>query len=152
MAKYMKFTFPASGASARARLLEKEAPETSRILWRRLPIEIDAFHAMYSGTCCAIFLDPAILITTENATNLIQRGDLMFTHYDPGTRHGHPEGISEIYWAYDRYCSPRAPGHMGPVYPNIFGEFLPGSEAFFATSRAIAREGPKRLTVTGEAD
>ena len=81
---------------------------------------------------------------------LLQTGDLLFTHYDAGVRHGYLEPLSEIYWAYDRYCTPTAPGQIIPVYPNVFGQFLSGSEDFFAASRRLHLEGAARLVVTGE--
>ena len=152
MAKYFVFTYEKSGITARARLLEDQAPETCRILWERLPFEGECFHAIYSGTTAALLIDPTIIIPVENSSNLIQKSDLMFTHYDHRQRHGHPDALSEIYWAYDRYCSPRAPGQMAPVYPNIFGEFLPGCEEFFEASRCISTEGPASIRVTGSTE
>jgi hypothetical protein len=150
MARFMRFSFPGLGISARARLLEAEAPVTCRTLWNILPAKGPCLHALYSGTCTVIFLDPTIVVPVENATHLIQKGDVMFTHYDPGTRHGHPEGVSEIYWAYDRYCKPTSPGMMTPVTPNIFGEFVGDVQAFYGACRAIQTGGPQALTVTGE--
>ncbi len=150
MAKYLAFNY--DGAMARARLLEEAAPITCRTLWEILPLKGRAGHAMLSGTSCALHIDPSIVIPEENATVHIQTGDVMFTHYDERERHGFPEALSEIYWAYDRYCSPKAPGKMTPVIPNVFAEFLPGSEDFFQMSRRCFREGPKPITITGESD
>ena len=87
---------------------------------------------MLSGTSIALYIDPSIVIPEENATVHIQTGDVMFTHYRDRERHGFPEALSEIYWAYDRYCRPMAPGKMTPVIPNVFAEFVPGSEVYGA--------------------
>ncbi len=76
----------------------------------------------------------------------------MFTHYNERERHGFPEALSEIYWAYDRYCRPTAPGKMTPVVPNVFAEFLQGSEPFFDLCRLMRRSGVRPLTVTGSTD
>lgn len=148
MAKFFEFAFVDEGVSARARLLESEAPETVAALWRHAPYEGQAGHAIFSGTSCALYIDPEIVIPMEHATTLIQTGDLMFTHYDALERHGFPEPLSEIYWAYDRYCRPTMPGAMLPVYPNVFGTFEEGFEAFFETSRRIRHEGRKKIAVT----
>lgn len=148
MAKFFQFSYDDEGVSARARLLEAEAPVTVKTLWRHAPYEGEAGHAIFSGTTCALYIDPAITIPMEHATTLIQRGDLMFTHYDAMERHGFPEALSEIYWAYDRYCRPTMPGAMLPVSPNVIGAFEGGSEDFFETSRRIRHEGRKRITVT----
>jgi len=148
MAKFFKFSFVEEGVSARARLLETEAPVTVETLWRYAPYEGRAGHAIFSGTACALYIDPAITIPMEHATTQVQRGDLMFTHYDAMQRHGYPEALSEIYWAYDRYCRPTMPGAMLPVLPNIFGAFEDDFESFFDASRNIRHDGRKRIVIT----
>jgi Protein of unknown function (DUF3830) len=147
MTRYFEFTLPDEAIVARALLLELEAPQTVEALWRRAPFEGRAGHAIFSGTTCALYIDPAIVIPMENATTLIQTGDLMFTHYDASTRHGYPAPLSEIYWAYDRYCRPTMPGAMLPVYPNVFGRFVEPFAAFFEASRRIRDEGRKALHI-----
>lgn len=148
MAKFFEFSFTDESVSARARLLEVEAPKTVEILWSHAPYEGQAGHAIFSGTTCALYIDPAITIPMEHATTLIHRGDLMFTHYDAMARHGFPDPLSEIYWAYDRYCRPTMPGAMLPVSPNVFGVFEEGFQDFFEASRQIRNEGRTRITVT----
>ena len=148
MAKFFEFSYLDEGVSARARLLEAEAPVTVETLWRLAPYEGQAGHAIFSGTACALYIDPAITIPMEHATTQIQTGDLMFTRYDARQRHGFPEALSEIYWAYDRYCRPTMPGAMLPVCPNVFGAFEEGFEAFFEASRNIRTEGRKKIAVT----
>jgi len=148
MAKYFVFSFPDDGAIARAALDEERAPRTVALLWARAPYSGTVGHAMHSGTSVALYIDPAIVLPVENATTQIETADLMFMHYDAGTRHGYPEPLSEIFWAYDRYCRPTMPGMLVPVAPNIFGRFLPGSEAFFAVSARTRHEGRKRLEIS----
>jgi hypothetical protein len=140
------------GVVARARLLEDAAPATCRAIWERLPLSGPAGHAMLSGTSVALYIDPTIVLPEENATVNVQTGDVMFTHYEPRERHGFPEALSEIYWAYDRYCRPTAPGKMTPVVPTVFGEFLQGSQPFFEVCRRIRREGSKPVTIGGLGD
>jgi len=147
MARY--FVFDLGGTIARARLLDEAAPVTCETLWKRLPLSGSAGHAMLSGTSVALYIDPSIVLPEENATVQIQTGDVMFTHYRERERHGFPEALSEIYWAYDRYCRPTAPGKMTPVIPNVFAEFEQGSQAFFEVCRRIRREGTRPLKITG---
>jgi hypothetical protein len=147
MARYFRFTYTDEGISAEARLLEREAPRTVEALWARAPYEGLVGHAIFSGTTCALYIDPAIVIPTEHATHLVQKGDLMFTHYDAMERHGWPEPLSEIYWAYDRYCRPTQPGTMAPVYPNVFGVFEGDAQPFFAASQRTRYDGRKRLRI-----
>jgi hypothetical protein len=114
MAREMVLRFVAEGISARVLLLEDEAPRTCAALWRALPVSGEALHAAYSGTEIALLIDPSIEIEEENATECIQTGDVMYTHYKPGVRHGHLEAGSGIHWAYDRYVRPTPPRAMDP--------------------------------------
>ena len=152
MPKYFIFSFVDENIVARARLFDEAAPKTVALLWGLAPFEGDAGHAMFSGTSCALYIDSTIIPPRENATTLIQTGDLMFTHYDALERHGFPDPLSEIYWAYDRYCRPTMPGSMLTVCPNIFGRFEGDFEAFFQASRDIRRSGVKKIRITTECD
>lgn len=148
MATYFVFTFDGTGISARARLNEAHAPKTCKALLSLAPFNGMCRHGIYSGTTTALLIDPTVVIPAENQTTLIQKGDLMFTHYPPLSRHGHPDPVSEIYWAYDRYCSPRMPGALMQTVPNVFGEFTPSHEAFFEACGKIRFEGQKPITIT----
>ena len=150
MNRYLIFNLTEKGVVARARLLDDEAPETCRAIWHHLPYEGPCAHAMFSGTSAVLFIDSSIEIPPENTTTHIQTNDVMFTHYDAHVRHGHPEPLSEIYWAYDRYCVPTVPGQLIPVYPNIFGQFVQDSDAFFQACRRISTDGVTPITITGE--
>lgn len=148
MAKYFVFSYPDEKVSARAVLFEETAPKTVDTLWTHAPYEGDAVHAAYSGTTVGLLFDPTIIVPMENATNYIQAGDVMFTHYEPNTRYGHPGGVSEIYWAYDRYCRPVMPGCGMLVYPNIFGKFVGDFQPFFDASRKISSVGQRKITIS----
>src|SRR5689334_8821824 len=147
VAREIEFTFPNEGVSARAVLLEDQAPRTCRAMWELLPVEGEAFHAMVSGTIGAILLDPGVVVEAENTATCLQTGDVLFTHYDGNWRHGWPEPLSEIYWAYDRYARPTVPYLFTTAVGNVFGRFVGDASAFFAVSRRIHREGWKQLTV-----
>jgi hypothetical protein len=152
MARYFVFTYVDEKITAKAVLLDKEAPKTVEMLWRHAPFDGLAVHAIYSGTTVGLLFDPTIVVPMENATTHLQTRDLLFTHYDAQTRYGHPDAVSEVYWAYDRFCRPVMPGAGLPVCPNVFGHFLDGCEEFFAASRRVAAEGAKRLTIAQHAD
>jgi hypothetical protein len=148
MAKEMLISFSDLAVSARVLLLESEAPETCRTLWSRLPFAGESTHAIYSGTLVALFIDSGIDIPEENATTCVTTGDVIFTHYRAGVRHGHPEPLSEIYWVYDRYARPTIPGQFVPATANVFGRIVGDASAFYEVSRRLPREGAKRLTIT----
>lgn len=152
MSKYFVFEVPGTGIGARAVLLEREAPRICAALWAGLPYAGDCGHAMLSGTVCALYIDPSIVAPAENATRNVVPGDLMYTHYPQGLRHGFPDALSEFYWAYDRYVMPTAPGLMAPIYPNVFGRMLPGADALYDQCRKIRRGGVFPLRVTGAED
>jgi hypothetical protein len=147
MAKEMLITFVNEGVSARALLLEDQAPRTCQTVWSRLPFAGESSHAAYSGTIVALYIDPSIEVEEENATTCIQTGDVMFTHYRPGFRHGHPEPVSEIYWAYDRYARPTIPGQWVPAVANVFGRIVGDASDFYDMCRRIRREGVKQLEI-----
>ena len=89
-----------------------------------LPDEAKCLHAIYSGTIAAFYFDPSIVAPVENATTCVAPGDLIFTHYEAGTRHGHPGALSEVYWPYDRYARPTIPGQFVTLdAANVFGAY-----------------------------
>ena len=75
-----------------------------------LPEEAECLHAIYSGTIAAFYFDPSVVAPTENATTCVAPGDLIFTHYEAGTRHGHPGALSEVLLALRPLCPPHDPG------------------------------------------
>jgi Protein of unknown function (DUF3830) len=152
VARYFIFTYPGEGVTARAELLEDKAPKTVETLWKHAPYKGDASHAIYSGTAVGLLFDPSIIVPMENATNYVQTCDVMFTHYEPNTRYDHPDGVSEIYWAYDRYCRPIMPGCGMLVYPNVFGRMVDDYQQFFEASRNIAIAGQRKITITGHTE
>lgn len=148
MARYMVFDL--EGTVARALLDDERAPFTCQTVWDLLPFEGTGGHAMQSGTNAAFHFDPSVLIPIENATCLLQKGDIVFIHYNERERHSFSRPVSEVVWCYDRYNMAIAPGKMQNVPANVFAEFLPGAEAFYAMSGRIFTEGRKQLTVTKE--
>jgi Protein of unknown function (DUF3830) len=145
--KEMMLSFVDDGVSARAVLLEDEAPRTCRAIWGLLPLAGEAIHAAYSGTLAALYFDPTVVVPAENATPCLQTGDVAFTHYEAGVRHGHPAALSEVYWAYDRYARPTIPGQWLPATANVFGRIVGEAAAFYAASRDLRRTGVRRLEI-----
>jgi hypothetical protein len=133
--------------STRALLLEDEAPATCRTIWDLLPAAGPLGHAAYSGTLVALYIDPRVTVPVENATTCVQTGDVMFTHYDAMVRHGHPDALSEIHWAYDRYARPTIPGQWLPATANVFARIPATAEAFFRVCQEIRRGGVKRMEI-----
>ena len=138
MRRYLVFDL--GGAVARA-VLDERAPVTCDVLWERVfPFAGQALPARHSGTEAGFHFDPTVLAPVENATVNLMKGDIVFIHYEARERHGNPEPISEVIWCYDRYNMAVAPGKQQRVLGNVFAEFLPGAETFYAMSaRQIGR-------------
>jgi hypothetical protein len=152
MTKRLELVFPEENASAHVELLEEEAPLTCDAVWQALPLSGEASHGIYSGTVVGLYFDPTIVVAAENSTTYIQVGDIMYTHYDAGVRHGHPEPVSEIYFAYDRYARPTTPGLGLPATANIFGRIVEGASDFYAVCARLPREGTKLLEARQSSD
>ena len=147
MPRYMTITFVDEGASASVELLEHDAPRTCQTVWDVMPLIGLVTHAKYSGTMIAHHFDPTVVVAEENATTYIQTGDVIFTHYEPGVRHGHPEPLSEVYWAYDRYARPTIPGVGLPATANVFGRIVGDATAFYDVCRRMGVEGAKQIEI-----
>jgi hypothetical protein len=153
MPRFVEIEFLGTGVVGRAELFDDAAPLTCQAVWDALPASGQAIHAIYSGTVAALLLDDTSVgagIGEENATSLLATGDLVFTHYDPGKRHGHAFAVSEIYWAYDRYARPTIPGQFVPAVANVFGRIVGTFEqtrAFYDLSRRLHSEGFKPLEI-----
>lgn len=114
------------GPVASFRLLWEDAPETCAAVVKHVPSIGECVHAIYSGTMVGFFFDPTVAPPVENATTCVLPGDLLFTHYHTHMRHGYPDPLTEIYWAYDRYAKPTVPGQFvsypAPVFATFDGE------------------------------
>jgi hypothetical protein len=128
-----------SGEAARFRLLWDDAPDTCGILSQNLPEQGEAIHAIYSGTVVGVLFDPAVEAPLQNATTCHVPGDLIWMHYPPFSRFGHPDPVSEIYWAYDRHARSVMPGQFVQIAASVFAVFDGGDEEWFAFAARSAQ-------------
>lgn len=147
MARYIDIEFVNEKVVARALLLDDQAPKTCQRIWDVLPLRGRVTHARYSGTMVAHHFDNTVVIEEENATTYIQTGDVIYTHYNAGVRHGHPDALSEVYWAYDRYARPTIPGVGLPSTANIFGRFIGDPTPFYEVCSRMLVEGAKQIEI-----
>ena len=139
------------GPVASFRLAWEDAPLTCAAVVANVPDSGDCVHAIYSGTMVGFFFDPTVAPPVENATTCVLPGDLLFTHYYTHMRHGYPNPLTEIYWAYDRYAKPTVPGQFvsypAPVFATFDGE--PAEWQDFADrSRAVLSTAGARVDVS----
>jgi hypothetical protein len=78
----------------------------------------------------------------------VEAGDVMFSCIAAGVRHRHPEPLSEILWAYDRYCRPTVAATMAPMTPSIAARLVGDCDRFFAMCRRLRDEGRKPLRIS----
>lgn len=145
MARRIRLSFPACDAAAEVDLREDVAPRTSSAIWDALPIFATAHHAVYSGSEGVVLLPQLLTPPPENATADVSAGDVGFTWFAPGDAYGVETAFAEICWFYDEDATPSMP--EGPVPVSVFGRFVGDTDAFYAASRRMRREGVKGLTI-----
>src|SRR5687767_12067802 len=120
----IRLSFPSTGESVVAELLDDEAPQICEQIWKWLPVEHKAIHGQYSGPEIFVLLANAQPIADENQKQILLPGEI-FYFYDAGdTTHGGAKGISEICFVYDRGVIGR--GREGvPTYASLFAR-VPG--------------------------
>ncbi len=146
----IRFTFPATGESAVAELLDDEAPGICARVWELLPVEGKTIHAMYSGAEVFTMLENPQPMPEENKVHLPLPGEVLF-FYDPGTGNvGARKPVAEICVVYGRGVALRQ--HEGiPAHCSLFAR-IPGDWKYdwvdFAKACRRARwEGPQPLRI-----
>src|SRR5437773_2439205 len=106
--RHLRFTFPASGKSVRAEMLDDEAPRVCELVWNILPVETKAIHGMYSGAEIFAIVDKPLPVPAENLVQLALPGEI-FYFYDPGSGAvGARKPVGEIAFVYGRGVTLRA--------------------------------------------
>jgi hypothetical protein len=139
------FRFLDEGVAASARLLQEQAPDTSRAVVDALPAAGSARHGIYSGSEVYLVLPELLAPPREHATTIVGPGDVAFLTVEKGSGYGIEEAYSEVCWFYDLDATPSMP--EGPIAVNVFAR-LYDAEAFFAVCRRMRLEGAKRLEIT----
>ncbi|MFW2852194.1 DUF3830 family protein [Sphingomonas sp. TX0543] len=153
----IRFTEPASGLSARCRLLVDAAPQSCAFLRdlasRRAAFE--AMHAIWTGPEISVPMPSSALpegiatpaIAPENATSYPREGDVVLAYLAAGSTHGLPPGpfydIGIFYGAGGRLLMPFG-WIQANVCARIIDEDLPKA---VADCRAIRRAGACTITV-----
>ena len=144
-----------SGESARFRFLWDLAPTVCSLLADHLPQAAEVVHAIYSGTIVGALLDPQLDAPLQNATTCHVPGDLIWMHYPPLSRFGHPEALSEIYWAYDRHARSVMPGQFVQIAASVFATADTWTDewrAFAERSERVRWNGRDRVSLSLYAD
>jgi len=149
LARRIRMTFPATGETAVADLLEDDAPAVCDAVWNALPVEIRSLHGMYSGAEIFVMIDP-LFAPEENRTQLPLPGELLYFE-EAGTGVMTARNtVGEICFVYGRGVVLRQ--HEGvPTYGSLFarvpGDWKTDWVAFQQACRRVRREGPQVLRI-----
>ena len=148
--RQLRLTFPASGESVVAELLDDEAPNACDLIWDMLPVETKAIHGMYSGAEIFAMVDQPQPAPAENLVQLPLPGEILYFN-DPGTgATGARKPVGEIVVVYGRGVTLRAhegvPTHCA-LFARIPGDWKYDWPKFAAECRKARWEGPQVLRI-----
>lgn len=148
--RQIRLTFPDSGESVVADLLETEAPHVCEEVWKMLPVEKKMIHGMYSGPEVFMVLDRPQAIPLENSVQLPLPGEILY-FYDPGTSAGGGNrAVSEICVVYGRGVSLKqhdAVPTFGCLFARIHGDWTRDWTDFSAACRRVRTEQTSRMRI-----
>ena len=122
--RYIRLSLVQTGESVIAEMLDKEAPQTCKLVWDMLPLEHSLIHGRFSGMEVFVLLDECIIIQDEMRTNMPLPGEICYWT-DSGssvTSSGKPD--AEILMAYGRGVTLRGAEGI-PSFGNLFAR-IPG--------------------------
>ncbi len=79
----IRLSFPATGESVVAELLDGEAPEVCQQIWDWLPIEHKAIHGQFSGAEVFVLLNEPKPLPSEQMVRMPLPGEVLY-FFDPG--------------------------------------------------------------------
>jgi hypothetical protein len=132
--------------SARAFLLEDEAPKTCEAVWQALPIEGKVIHTDFSGMMLNLALkDEALFnLPRENEVKAVRPRDITYWYsywVKPGLIRGMDE-FAEIGFIYGR-AHPR--NFWDEEIVNLFAILEESSESFMKLGKTVRRTGEKEM-------
>lgn len=148
--RQLRLTFPASGETVLAELLDDEAPQVCQLVWAMLPVETKAIHGMYSGFEVFAMVEKPQPAPPENLVQLPLPGELLY-FYDPGTgATGAKKPVGEIVLVYGRGVTLRAhegvPTHCA-LFARIPGDWKYAWPKIAQECRKVRWEGPQVLRI-----
>lgn len=153
MTRRIRLSFPATGESVIADMLDNEAPGVCDYIWRILPVETKAIHGMYSGAEVFQLIDNPQPAPSENRTCLPLPGELLYFYDAGGNVTSPPRAVGEICFVYGRGVSLKGP-EGAPTYASLFAR-IPGDwkhdwNDFAQACRRCRWEGPQVLRIEAE--
>jgi hypothetical protein len=150
MSRKIKLSYPATGETVIAELLEAEAPQLCQMIWELLPLEHKAIHGMYSGAEIFVLLDKPQPAPNENLVQLPLPGELLY-FYDNSRNvtNVRPE-VAEVCFVYNRGVVLKGAEGV-PTYCSLFarvaGDWKYDWNDFQKACRRVRHEGPQVLRI-----
>ena len=146
----LKLSFPATGESAAAEMLEEEAPAVCAYIRSLLPVETKAIHGMYSGAEVFQLLDHPQPVEPQNRVSLPLPGELLYFYDSGGNATSPARAVGEICLVYGRGVSLKGPEGV-PTHASLFAR-IPGDwkhdwTDFAKACRRCRWEGPQVLRI-----
>ena len=153
MGRKVRLSFPATGESVVAEMLDEEAPAVCDYVWGILPVETKAIHGMYSGAEVFQLLDNPKPVAAQNMTTLPLPGELLYFYDEGGNVTSPRRVVGEICLVYGRGVSLKGP-EGAPTYASLFAR-IPGDwkydwKEFAQACRRCRWEGPQVLRIEAE--
>jgi hypothetical protein len=153
MSRKIRLSFPATGESVSAEMLDDEAPAVCDYVWSLLPIESRAIHGMYSGAEVFQLIDNPQPVEPQNRTTLPLPGELLYFYDAGGNVTSPPRAVGEVCLVYGRGVSLKGP-EGAPTYASLFAR-IPGDwkrdwKEFAQACRRCRWDGPQVLRIEAE--
>ena len=148
--RHIRLTFPGTGESVIADLLDEEAPNVCKHVWDILPVEAKIIHGMYSGAEVFALLENPKPAPPENLAQLPLPGELLYFYDGSSNVANSRKPVAEIVFVYGRGVVLRGPEGV-PTHCSLFAR-IPGDWKYdwvdFAKACRRARwEGPQVLRI-----
>ena len=155
MARYITITLEKRGVTARARLLDEEAPRTAEAVWQALPLKGDVFHGKFARNEVYTLVPPFATEEPgpENQTITPIPGDLCYFTFEgvlnnPAYGYETEAGTNESRLLIDlAYFYGRnnllLNGDVGWVPGNVYGTIVEGLDELAAASQDIWMGGAR---------
>jgi hypothetical protein len=76
--RHIRLSYPVSGESVLAEMLDDEAPNICNAIWDMLPIETKVIHGMYSGAEVFAMVENPQPLTGQNLVQIPLPGELLY--------------------------------------------------------------------------
>src|SRR2546426_8081948 len=100
--RHVRLTYPATGESVLAEMLDDEAPRVCQQIWEILPVETKVIHGMYSGAEVFAMLENPQPALDENTVQLPLPGEILYFYDRSVGAVGAKKPVAEIVIVYGR--------------------------------------------------